>query len=134
VLAVLSVVFLYYFAMRQAIGDADQDKVTALRLMGAGRARIIRLLTLPEATPHLLGATRSALPIGFAAVVFAEIRVSATSSGLGQLLERYIGQLDGNGSVAVVVLIGIVGFLLDLLIGRRIVRFTRDTGTGIEPG
>ncbi len=129
-LVFITVLFLFFFGFRQALDEIDRDKVTAFRLMGASRRKIAWSLTLPGARTHLLAATRLALPLGFGAAVFAELRVPTTKN-LGQLLSDYSVRLDGNGAIALVIVIGVVGYLLDLVIGRRLQRYTKSVGSGI---
>jgi NitT/TauT family transport system permease protein len=121
--------FLYYYAMRQAINEIDRRQVIDFRLLGAGWAKIARSLLVRSASPNLIGATRLALPLGFAIEIFAELRIP-TSSGLGALLEADSAAQNTAGSVAVMLFVLLIGYLLDLLLGVLLGRYAKSTGTG----
>jgi ABC-type nitrate/sulfonate/bicarbonate transport system permease component len=125
------VTFVYFYNARQALLEVDPNRRTALRLMGASWSSLARLLVLPSATPHLYAATRIAIPLAFGAEVFAELRIPA-SSGLGTLLSNYSNSLDGSGAVAVMLIVGLIGYLLDIGIGRQLIRYAESTGTGLQ--
>jgi ABC-type nitrate/sulfonate/bicarbonate transport system permease component len=122
--------FLYYYAMRQAISEIDRRQLIDFRLLGAGWLKVARSLLLPAASPNLIGATRLALPLGFAVEIFAELRIP-TSSGLGALLEADSSAQNTAGSVAVMLFVLLIGYLLDLLLGGVLGRYARSTGTGV---
>jgi ABC-type nitrate/sulfonate/bicarbonate transport system permease component len=124
------VLFAYYFAVRDALEDLDQDKLTALRLMGASRLTLFRVFILPSITPHLFTATRIAVPLAFASEIFAELEMP-TATGLGVSLQQAANSLDTATSVAVALFIVLIGYLLDLAIGARLRRYTDSIGTGL---
>jgi NitT/TauT family transport system permease protein len=124
------VLFAYYFAVRDAFDDLDRDKVTALRLMGAGPFTLLRVFVLPSAVPQLFTATRIAVPLAFASQVFAELEMP-TAKGLGVLLQDSTNSLDIPTGVAVALFIVLIGYLLDLFIGARLRRYTESLGTGL---
>jgi NitT/TauT family transport system permease protein len=130
-LVVSMVMFTYFFSMRQALAELDADQLLAFRLMGASRLQIARLLVLRSAIPHLIGATRIALPLAFGIEVFAELRVP-TASGLGVLLANASNTLDANGAVAVSLVIVLIAYVLDVLIGGRLRRYTESIGMGVR--
>jgi NitT/TauT family transport system permease protein len=123
------VLFLYYFSMRQAIEDVDRRQVIDFRLLGAGWLKIATSLYVRAAIPNLIGATRLALPLGFAIEIFAELRIP-TSSGLGALLQFDQSVQDTAGAVAVLLLVLLVGYGMDILLGYLLRRYARATGTG----
>lgn len=124
--------FLYYYAMRQAINEIDHRQLIEFRLLGASWAKVVRSLFLRSASPNLIGATRLALPLGFAVEIFAELRIP-TSSGLGALLQADASAQNTAGSVAVMIFVLIIGYLLDLGLGALLARYARVTGTGAAP-
>jgi NitT/TauT family transport system permease protein len=123
------VAFLYYFSMRQAIEEIDRRQVIDLRLLGAGWAKVATALYCRTAIPNLIGATRLALPLGFAIEIFAELRIP-TSSGLGALLQHDQAAQNIAGSVAVMLLVLVLGYALDVLLGYLLRRYAQSTGTG----
>jgi ABC-type nitrate/sulfonate/bicarbonate transport system permease component len=124
------VLFAYYFAVRDAFDELDRDKLTALRLMGAGRLALLRVYVLPSAVPHLFTATRIAVPLAFASEVFAELEMP-TATGLGVSLQKATDSLDTSTGMAIALFIVLIGYLLDLLIGARLRRYTESVGTGL---
>jgi NitT/TauT family transport system permease protein len=124
------VLFAYYFAVRDAFEDLDHDKLTALRLMGASRLALFRVYVLPSAVPYLFTATRIAVPLAFASEVFAELEMP-TATGLGVSLEQATDSLNASTSMAIALFIVLIGYLLDLVIGARLRRYTESIGTGL---
>jgi NitT/TauT family transport system permease protein len=124
------VLFAYYFALRDAFEELDHDKLTALRLMGASRLALFRVYVLPSAVPYLFTATRIAVPLAFASEVFAELEMP-TATGLGVSLQQATDSLDASTGMAIALFIVLIGYLLDLVIGARLRRYTESIGTGL---
>jgi ABC-type nitrate/sulfonate/bicarbonate transport system permease component len=129
VLVVTFVAFVYLYNMRQAIEEVDQGTLKSMRLMGASHLQVVRLLILPSSTSYLLAATRVALPLAYAAEIFAELSVP-TPTGLGSLLVRYTNVLDGPGAISVMLIVVAIGYLADALLVRAVAWHARLTGTG----
>jgi NitT/TauT family transport system permease protein len=129
VLVVSGLLFVYFFAMRQAIEDIDRRQVIDFRLLGAGWPKIASALFIRAALPNMIGATRLALPLGFAIEIFAELRIT-TSSGMGALLQREQLQLNTPASVAVMLLVLVIGYFMDILLGYVLRRYAQATGSG----
>ena len=108
------VVFIFYVGMRQALREQDPDRRLALALMGAGPLFRLRCLTIPSSVPHLISSLRLAVPLAFGAAIFAELNI-ASDSGLGGLLGQAAGTLDASTTIAIVLLVGAIGFGLDTL-------------------
>lgn len=130
-----AVLFVYYYAVRQAIGEVDRDQLTALRLLDAGWAKIATALYFRSSVPQLLAATRIALPLAFATEIFAELQVP-TTSGLGVLMEAFdqtgLSTLDASGVIAVMLFVVLVAYLLDAVIGGRLRHYTIAMGVGAD--
>jgi NitT/TauT family transport system permease protein len=122
-----AVVFVFYFAFRQALQELDQRRVIAFRLMGAGTLRIARSLVLGYAVPQFLAACRIAVPLAFSTEIFAELRVPATP-GLGVLLTNLIDDFKSPSSVAVMLFILLLGYLLDVVLRTLLRRYTQSVG------
>lgn len=131
VLVTGATLFVYYFAVLQAAREIDRRTLTAMRMMGAGPLRVVRSYLLPSAAPFLFAATRIALPLAFATEIFAEIKVPSTP-GLGLQLENLITALNAPGSMAVVIFVAIIGYLIDVLLSSLLSRYTRSIGKGIQ--
>lgn len=126
-----AVIFVYYFAFRQAADELDRNRLIAFRLMGAGRLRIFRSLVVGYAIPQLIAASRIAVPLAFATEIFAELRVPGTP-GLGVELTSLIDNFKSPSSVAVMLLILILGYVLDLLLRGLLSWYTKSIGVGAE--
>ncbi|HLI14727.1 MAG TPA: ABC transporter permease subunit [Acidimicrobiales bacterium] len=129
-LVLSQILFVFYYATRQAILELDPGVVTALRLMGASRLKLVCSLALRAALPHLLAAIRLCVPLAFATEIFAELR-APTSSGLGVLLQNLITAGDGAAAMAIMLCTALIGYLLDLVIGRRLRAYTTSIGVGL---
>lgn len=128
-LVVSAALFVYYFSARQAILEVEREKVESLRMMGANPLKIARLLVLPSAVTYLLSATRIAFPLAFGVEIFAELRIT-TTNGLGVILAN-IQQVPNPGrGMAVLLVIVIIAYLLDVIIGGRVTAYLRSIGKG----
>jgi NitT/TauT family transport system permease protein len=128
---VTAVIFIYYFAVHQSLEEIDQSRLTALRLMGASWAKVTTSFLLPSSVPQLFAATRIALPLAFVSEIFAELRVP-TSSGLGVLLNTDATNLDGASSMAMLLIITLIAYLLDVFLRARLQNFAESTGVGFQ--
>jgi NitT/TauT family transport system permease protein len=126
-----AVVFIYYFAIRQALEELDQNRLAAIRLMGAGWLKVTTSLVLPSSVPQFFAATRIALPLAFVSEIFAELRVP-TSAGLGVLLNNFTTNLNGAGAMAMLLFITLIAYLLDMFLRARLHSFAQSTGTGFQ--
>jgi NitT/TauT family transport system permease protein len=125
------VAFIFCYNMRQAIDEVDGNRLLAIRLFGANRLQIARLLILPSSLPYLLAAFRVAVPLAFSAQVFAELRIP-TTYGLGSLLGTSAQALDSAGAMAVMIIVGLFGYVFDVVIGKRLTAYARNIGAAGE--
>jgi NitT/TauT family transport system permease protein len=128
---VTAVIFIYYFAVHQSLAEIDQSRLTALRLMGASWVKVTTSFLIPSSVPQLFAATRIALPLAFVSEIFAELRVP-TSSGLGVLLNTDATNLDGASSMAMLLIITLIAYLLDVFLRARLQNFAESTGVGFQ--
>jgi NitT/TauT family transport system permease protein len=125
------VIFIFLYNMRQGMEEVDPNRLISLRLFGASRWQIARMLILPASIPHLLAAFRVAVPLAFGAQTFAELRIP-TEYGLGNLLGKSAEALDGAGAMAVLIVVAFFGYLFDVVIGRRLSAYARRIGAAGE--
>jgi ABC-type nitrate/sulfonate/bicarbonate transport system permease component len=130
-LGVSAVLFIYYFAFRDAVGAVDPDRVLAMRQMGAGWFRVLRSVVIPSAVPQILSATRIALPLGFATEIFAELQVP-TSDGLGVSLSEFSANQHPNDAMALMLFVVVLAYLFDVVVGGWIRRYAAAVGTGVS--
>jgi NitT/TauT family transport system permease protein len=123
--------FMYTYSTNQGFREIDHDRLVALRLMGASRAKLATALVFPSIVPQLFAATRIAIPHAFTAAIFAELVIPG-SDGLGVLLRSYEAQVDGPGMMAVFLFIVGFAYLLDTVASALLARYTRATGAGAQ--
>lgn len=99
----------------QGVREVDRQLIRAAKTLGAGRSAIQLTIVLPAALPSIFTGFRIGTGIAWMALVAGEL-VAATS-GLGFLISqgRYLFRSDYI--VVGMVTIGVVGLLLDALIG-----------------
>lgn len=126
---VSSVSFIYYFALRQAWDELNPEVYAALKLMRAGRLKILTTFVLPSAVPQLFAATRIGLPLALATEIFAEIVVGQDNS-LGHLVSLYTLTSNSAGAVAVLLFVSFLGYLIDIGLDSGLRRYGDSIGLG----
>ena len=121
-------VFIFFYAARQGLAEVDRDQRNALLLLGASRLQLLRLLLYPAVLPSLLTGFRLALPIAYGAAIYGEL--SGAANGLGYVMAIRANSLDAAGTLAVLVTIAVVGYLLDLLLKASLHRRATVMGVG----
>ena len=111
----------------QGVRDVDRQLIRAALTLGASRVAIAFTVVLPDALPFMIVGLRVGTGIAWMALVAGEL-VAATS-GLGFLISqgRLLFRIDYI--VVGMVLIGLIGLLLDALIGlaqRSIMRWREE--------
>ncbi len=129
-LVVSFVFFIFYFNAREGLASVSHAPVEALALMGASRLQIWRLYYLPALRQHLVAALRLALPLAYSAAVFADLTVSGRE-GLGVLINRAFAAVDPAGVLAIVLLIGIIGVVIDVILVAYLHRRGQETSTAV---
>ncbi|WPD18523.1 ABC transporter permease [Thermaerobacter composti] len=85
-----------------------------LRVLGAGRIRIILQVLIPGAIPSVLNGLRLGLGFGWRALIAAEM--AAAPSGIGYLIYQSSYNFRNDVMVASILLLGIVALALDRVI------------------
>lgn len=105
-----------------AVSRVDRKLVLAASTMGIPRARILTKVLLPAALPGVLLGARLAMGVAWTAIIAAELAVGAksgsggTSGGIGQMMfVFYAYNVDLNGIVVCMIVVGIVALLIDQL-------------------
>jgi taurine transport system permease protein len=78
---------------------------------GLGRIQFLRQIVLPPALPQILAGMRTALTVGWAVVVAAEL--IGASEGLGYMIRNSSQVFDVNTGYVGILLIGLVGVLFE---------------------
>lgn len=96
------------------VRSVNPGLVQAARVLGVGRAHIIRHVIWPAALPNILVGARLGAGAGWMAMVAAEL--IGAPSGLGFAVEWYRELLMTPSVLAFVFLIGLLGYLFDRLL------------------
>ena len=91
--------------------SVDVQLLWVCRNAGAGRLATIRNVIVPATAPSLLAGVRVAVPTMLVVMVVTELL--GESRGLGFLIRLAGANFEPEGALAVVLLLGILGFLLD---------------------
>ncbi|MGH9183942.1 MAG: ABC transporter permease [Acidimicrobiales bacterium] len=93
--------------------SVDKTQMWAVMNAGASRARVIRSVVLRASLPSILAGIRIALPIMLVVMVVTEL--IGESLGLGFLIRSAGTRFEPEGALAVVLVLGAIGFVLDRL-------------------
>lgn len=99
--------------------DIDRNFMWLSRSVGAGELRTLRDVVLPSTAPSILTGLRVATPIMLIVITVTELL--GVSRGLGFLIADARANFDPARALAVVVVLGILGFTFD----RAVVWLTR---------
>ncbi|MHA6797619.1 ABC transporter permease (plasmid) [Pseudonocardia bannensis] len=101
------------------VRSVEPGHVLAARSLGASRGEVLTSVVLPAIRPHVLTGLRLAL--GLAWVVLVPAEMLGVTSGLGYEILNSRDQLAYDKVMAVILVIGLLGYLLDAL-ARRLLR------------
>lgn len=93
---------------------------------GADNVQLIQTIVIPYSIPHMMTSIRLALGIAWIVLVPAEFL--GVSSGLGYLINDARDTMEYDKLMAVIIAIGILGFILDRVFQRFQHRFSRTWG------
>ena len=108
----------------------DEKLVWSAAATGMGRARQLFLVVLPSALPDVLIGCRVAIAIGLIVMVSSEM--IARESGIGNLLFNSLDMALYDQTYATIVVIGAIGFFLDVLFRHVQRRLTFWTDAHVE--
>ena len=129
ILVSIVVFFLLFFNTFSGVQGIDQDLVSSLELMGAGRREVFQKVVLPASTAWILGGIKVALPYALVATVTGEML--AARAGLGYLLNQASQQFNMTSIYAVLVILMIMGLIVSETATRlesRLLRWRNTTG------
>lgn len=134
-LAFLIVVFIIFFNAYAGITSVDERLVAAMRTMGASSRFIYRHAVLPHSLQHIYTGIR--ISTGLALVVVIAGEFIAGSGGLGYLIVRSANLFFINEVMALILMLGVLGLLVEILLAaseKRLFRWNsqaRSTGWGV---
>lgn len=110
------------FATAAGVRRIDPGWFKVGRNLGAGRWQLLTAVVLPATAPDILTGIRLALGVAWIVLVPAEYL--GVKSGLGYAINDARDTLDYDRLAAVVLIIGLIGFVLDALLQGLIRRFS----------
>ncbi len=106
---------------RNGVGAVNNQWIEMARNQGASPKNLILKVIYPAALPHIISGLRLAVGIGWVVLVPAELL--GISSGLGYLINDARDTLEYDRLMAVITMIGIIGFTIDSLFQVLINRY-----------
>lgn len=128
VLVSVVVFFLMFFNTFEGVKNVEVDLISAMRVMGAKRLDVFRIVVLPASAVFLITGLRHAVPFALRAAVFAEFLSSV--HGLGFLVLTSGRSFSSAGVFAALVVLLVVGVGLNSLVSwlERVVLPWRSAG------
>jgi NitT/TauT family transport system permease protein len=121
--------FPLFYTTYQGVQGTDRELLHAMRIMGAGRWALLRLVTLPSVLTWLVAGLRTSLGLAIVGAVVGEYLGS--TKGLGYLLLAAQGMLNTDRAWAILVVLGAIGVALDGLarfLEHRLLRWRMGEG------
>jgi sulfonate transport system permease protein len=113
-LIAIGVIFPLYINVFHGIRGVDERLVESAKSCGLGRLDLIRKVVLPGALPQILVGLRQSLGIAWLSLVVAE--QSATSSGIGYLINQATQFMRTDTVFVVLMVYALLGLGTDLLV------------------
>jgi nitrate/nitrite transport system permease protein len=105
------------------VRNINQDYINVGRVLRLSRWQMLRKIIIPAALPYLFTGYRLSLGIAWLVIVAAEMLTGAV--GVGGFLWQEYNSLVYSHIILAIVTIGVIGYLLDRLMGMAEVRFQR---------
>lgn len=122
-LLVVGTVFFNTLMTADVVRGVPRVLIDASYTLGAHRGEVLRKVILPHALPGMVDAVRVNVAAAWNFVVVAELL--AAEAGLGYRINRSARFLQTDKIFAVLVVIGVIGVVLDILLGRLSARVGR---------
>jgi NitT/TauT family transport system permease protein len=116
ILAGVVVFFLVFMNTFAGVRDVDRELIDVVRVMGARRDQILRLVVLPSALAWVFAGLKMSVPYALIGAVVAEL--VAAKAGIGFLLSLASGQFDTTGVFTALIVLTLVGVLINELVNR----------------
>lgn len=113
------------------IKQVDTRLVQAAQMLGASRRMIVTHVVMPAALPIILAGARLSLGVSWMAMVAAEL--TGADSGLGWRIFWYQEFFAMDKVMAVILTIGVLGYIFDALLRFVQAHITRWSPDGSEP-
>jgi ABC-type nitrate/sulfonate/bicarbonate transport system permease component len=116
-------VFPIFINTLAGVKQVDPQLVRAATMLGASQRIVVLYVVLPAALPFVLAGARLSLGVAWMAMVAAEL--TGADSGLGWRLFWYQEFFAMDKVMAVILTIGVLGYLFDTLLRHLQARITR---------
>ena len=123
-------IFPVYINTLAGIKQVDPRLVQAAEMLGASRRMIVTHVVMPAALPLILAGARLSLGVAWMAMVAAEL--TGADSGLGWRIFWYQEFFAMDKVMALILTIGILGYIFDTLLCWLQARITRWSPDGSE--
>ncbi len=124
----LAAVWIMTLAARAGVSSIRLSNVHAAYTLGASRVQVLRHVILPNALPEIFTGMRVAMGVCWGTVVAAEL--VAAESGVGFMIMVASTFLSTDIVVMGVVIIGIIGYAIDILMRKLEARLIPWKGKG----
>ena len=104
------------------VQKVDKTWIQVAQMFGARHTSVIRLVIVPAVLPDILTGLRVALGVSWIVLVPAEML--GVASGLGYLILDYRDVLSYDSLMAVIVVIGFLGYLSDSIVRLLLKKFS----------
>lgn len=111
----LGAFFPMFTSFYKGITSIDETLIEAAEILGASRSRILHAVILPASLPDVFAGLRTGLIVAWFNVIAAEL--VGVRSGLGYRIQLNRTLLYSEGVVAVMVVIGVLGFAMSRSLG-----------------
>ena len=128
VVSLLSVFFVVFFNTYLGVRSIDADLVKAVRVMGATRIQVARLVVAPAVVQWVFAALRTSVSFALTGAVVGEF--VGSTAGLGYRMSIASGVLNTPRVFAILILLAVVGTLLVEAakhVERRLLRWRPST-------
>jgi ABC-type nitrate/sulfonate/bicarbonate transport system permease component len=108
------------------VANVSQNKIWGARMLGANSFQVFYLVTIPATIPYILTGMMLGMTGSFTAVVAAEM--IGADAGLGYLIFDSRLWMDTRAIFVAILVLGFLGFAIDLLFRHLIRRFAGRYG------
>ena len=123
---IYTTVFIVVINTAVGVASIPPNKIWAAAMLGASKRQIFFLVTIPATMPFILTGMMLAMGSSFTAVVAAEM--VRAEQGLGYLISNSRLWMDTRAIFLAIIVLGFLGFSIDLLFRHLIQRFAGRYG------
>ena len=126
IIILYTTVFIVVINTAVGVASIPPNKIWAARMLGANARQVFFLVIVPATMPYILTGMMLAMGSSFTAVVAAEM--VGAEEGLGYLISNSRLWMDTRAIFLAILVVGFLGFTIDLLFRRLIRRFAGRYG------